>query len=209
MLLDFEEQIARFRLNVTGVLHVGCHLAEEAPIYDRLGVPVVWVEANPDLMPKIAAVLRNYPNQTLRIGAAVTDKDDETVTFHITNYDSMSSSVLEFGTHPQFSPNTVFIDHRELPTVTIDTLMETHDQTVVEKINTLVMDIQGAELLALKGATKFLPQIDQIYCEINTDEVYIGCAKVHDLSMYLPDFYLAAQHMVGNQGWGDGLFLRK
>lgn len=206
MLLDFEEQVRLRGLRVTGVLHVGAHLAEEAPVYNALSVPVVWVEANIDLLDKIQNALQYYPDQNFVIGRAVTDEPDGLVEFKITNYDSMSSSVFEFGTHPQFSPDTVVVERRMMKTTTIDTIMKEYD---VLPINTLVMDIQGAELLALKGAKKFLPQVDYIYCEVNTAQVYVGCAQLDELKDFLPDFDYVAEYMVGNQGWGDGLFVRK
>jgi hypothetical protein len=29
-----------------GIIHVGAHLAEEKEIYDKLSVPVLWIEAD-------------------------------------------------------------------------------------------------------------------------------------------------------------------
>jgi FkbM family methyltransferase len=211
MLLDFEEQVRLRNLHVTGIIHVGAHLAEEAPVYDRLGVPVLWIEANEDLRDKIMWAIKDYPNQVLwqKFGPVINDDGDE-VMFNITNYDSMSSSVFEFGTHPTFSPDTVFVEHRPLVCQTLDTIVEKFfGGSEVLPYNTLVMDIQGAELLALKGATQYLKYVDHIYCEVNRAEVYVGCAQQPELAAFLPDFDYVAEHMVGDQGWGDGLFVRR
>lgn len=210
MLLDFEEQVMKHGLRVHGVLHIGAHLAEEAPIYDRLGVPTLWVEANEDLRDKILWVLKDYPDQHLFARMQpVTSEDGEQVIFNITNYDSMSSSVFEFGTHQQFSPDCVFLDHRMMTTQTIDTIVRQYYMESPPP-NTLVMDIQGAELLALKGAPEYLPYVDIIYTEVNTDEVYVGCAQLDDLAQFLNErgFVLIAEHEVPGQGWGDALFVR-
>ena len=40
------------------------------------------------------------------------------------------------------------------------------------------LDIQEAELLALKGSDKILNYIDAIYTEVNLDEIYLNCAKL-------------------------------
>lgn len=207
MLLDFEEQIHLRGLAVTGVLHVGTHYAEEAPVYARLGIQkVIWVEANPDLESRIRQTISPYGHKLVM--GLVTDVPGQERTFHVTNYDSMSSSILEFGTHPQFSPDTVFVDHRQMTTTTIDAIAAVNDVT---NINTLVMDIQGAELLALHGGVSFLYQVQHIYTEINVDEVYQGCAKLDELSSFLSPkgFDLVAQYLVPGQGWGDGLFVRR
>ena len=161
-----------------------------------------WVEANPGVFDKIRAALIPYPNQLL-IEALVTDVDGSERRFNVTNYDGMSSSVLEFGTHPTFSPDTVWVDHLMLATRTLDSLVAEH----AIDANMLVMDLQGAEGLALKGAQGLIPQLDFVYSEINTAEVYIGCAKVEELDAMLPDFR-RVETTPTPHGWGDGFWCR-
>lgn len=206
MLLNLPELVRKRKLHITGVLHVGAHLAEEAETYHKLGISnVTWVEANPDNIGRILQqVAKNYGHKV--ICALVTDKDREPTEFHVTNFDSMSSSIFEFGTHKKFSPDTVFVDHRVYESRTLDSLAEEHDG--FPGVNFLNLDIQGAELLALKGATNLLPQIQYIYTEVNTDEVYKGCAKITELDTFLNDFARLETGMVRGQGWGDALFAR-
>lgn len=206
MLLDLERIAEQRELKITGVLHVGAHLAEEAKMYDRMGIfPVYWVEGNPDNIPAIKQAVHKYDG--IVIQALITDKDRRPTTFHITNYDSMSSSILEFGTHPQFSPDTVFVDHRELESRTLDSLWKEWKQ--FPDVNFLNMDLQGAELLALKGALRLLPQLDYIYTEVNVDEVYKGCALMDELDSFLFDYERVETGLVPRQGWGDALYVRR
>lgn len=189
-----------------GVLHLGAHLAEEADLYYDFGVrKVYWVEGNPDLRGPLEERLKRYQGNKVVIGL-VTDRDGDTRNFNVSNYDSMSSSVLEFGTHSEFSPDTVWVDKKQLRTTTVDTLSSYHD---FHGINFLNMDLQGAELMALQGATRFLNQLDYIYTEINTDEVYVNCAKAHEIVGFLNGhgFRLMMLQWDGN-GWGDALFRR-
>ena len=148
MMLDWASLRRKYNFaQVNGIVHLGAHLAEEAPSYAELGnVPVWWVEANPGVFDKIREALKPYPRQTL-IEALITDVDGEERKFNVTNYDGMSSSVLEFGTHPTFSPDTVWVEHLTLPTRTLDSLVAEHDI----KANMLVMDLQGAEGFASGG----------------------------------------------------------
>lgn len=204
MLIDFEKEVKERGLNITGILHCGGHLAEEADSYDRLGIEnVIWVEANRDNIPLIQVAVALYGHDVIE--ALIADVSDEERVFHITNYDSMSSSLLEFGTHTQFSPDTVFVEHRVLITSTIDRLMSLNPE-MFEGINCLVADLQGAELMALKGATEFLKQVDVCYLEVNTAEVYVGAAQLYELNEFLGcEPVLTA--MVPGQGWGDGIWL--
>jgi hypothetical protein len=120
----------------------------------------------------------------------------------------MSSSIFEFGTHPTFSPEIHFEQHLQLPTTTLDTLADIYTFT---NANFLNMDIQGAELLALRGAKRLLnEQIDYVMCEVNREEVYIGCAKVEELDELLAEYRFdrVETSWVPNQGWGDALYIK-
>lgn len=206
MLMSFPAVKARYNMRITGVLHVGAHLAEEAPIYATAGIrDVWWIEANPRVQAKILRELRSFPGQRL-IEALVYEKDDVELNFNITNYDGMSSSILEFGTHTKFSPDTVFVDKATLRTRTIDSLAEEHG---VVDANFLNMDLQGAELSALKGATRFLQGVDYVMSEVNRAQVYVDCAQVEELDAFLTDFDRVDTYWVPEQDWGDGLWIRK
>lgn len=204
MLMSLPDLIALYHLDIKGVLHLGAHLGEEADIYDELGCGKVWwVEGNPFVYTKLAANLAGHPDHVL-IEALISDKDGELLNFNITNYDGMSSSLLEFGTHPNFSPDTVFEHKIQRPATTVDTLAERYDI----EANFLNMDLQGAELLALKGATGFLRDVAYIMTEVNCDEVYRGCARVEQLDRYLTNFSRVETYWVPDQGWGDALYVR-
>jgi DNA-directed RNA polymerase len=73
-------------------------------------------------------------------------------------------------------------------------------------------DIQGAELLALKGAEESIKYAKALYLEVNTEEVYQGCALVGDLDTYLGERgferVLTKMWDNGSCGWGDALYVR-
>lgn len=206
MMLELGEAIRKHDMKVTGVFHAGAHLAEEAAEYRRLGIaPVWWVEANPAVINKIKANLRGYRNHYL-IQALLYSEDGVDLQFNVTNYDGLSSSILEFGTHRDFSPNISFVERITLPTSTVDTLVEEHR---IMGCNLLSMDLQGAELHCLQGAKKFLEGCEYVYSEVNKDEVYVGCAQVEQIDEFLSDFERVETLWVGTQGWGDALWIRR
>jgi 2-O-methyltransferase len=210
MMMDWDHLCERYRLaeRVTGVLHCGAHLAEEAPDYDGAfgpDVPVWWVEGNPAVLDKIAAALSPYPNQHL-IGALLADVDDELREFHVTNNDGMSSSLLEFGTHATCHPDTVFVEHLTLPTRTVDSLVAEHQ---ISGVNLMVMDLQGAEGICLAGASRLLASLDFVMSEVNKAEVYLGAVMVDELDRLLCDFERTETQWVADYGWGDGWWVRR
>lgn len=210
MLLDLEQLVGKYRMNVSGVVHAGAHLAEEADLYQRLfgTAPVWWIEANPKVIPKIQQAIRRYPNQQV-IEACLWSEGGVRKTFNVTNHDGMSSSLLEFGTHTEFSTDTWFEDHIDVVTATLDELAADHG---IKGCNLLNMDLQGVELAVANGAkTLIRDEIDYINSEVNTDEVYVGCAKLNELDRYFGTFGFrrVAQSIVPGQGWGDALWVRR
>jgi FkbM family methyltransferase len=209
MLLDLETLIEKYSLDIQGCIHVGAHLAEEAPLYHKMGVPVFWIEADFGAYAKAFHVVEQYPDQLITIGL-ILDEERKNVPFNITNYDSMSSSIFEWGTHAQFSPDTVVVERTLRDSETLDSFKnEYHWMDVWEVANMLNIDIEGAGLLALKGATQLLEQIDYIYIEVQTENVYDGAPMLDEYLAFLSDFEMLELGIVDGQGWGDCFLRRK
>ena len=75
----------------------------------------------------------------------------------------------------------------------------------------LNMDIQGSELLVLKGSTNILKNFDLIYTEINFKEMYEGCALADDLDNFLEiyGFYRSMTSTPESEHWGDAIYIKK
>lgn len=205
MLLDFKRLVAQYTIHPNGLLHLGAHFGQEADDYDAANIRRVWwVEANPQLVVPLGQRLSRYPKHKV-IQALVYSHDNVELDFHVSNSEAISSSILEFGTHTQFALDTRFVDHIRLMTTTVDTLVSRYDINA----EMLVMDLQGAELSALTGATRFLRNVKWIMSEVNEDEVYVNCARVGDLDAFLVDFRRVETSWVPKQGWGDALWIRR
>lgn len=214
MLMTLKGLIERFDLKITGVVHVGAHTGEEATDYANAGITTVWwIEGNPDIIPTLQRNVYRYDHHV--VCALITDVADEQRKFNVTNFDSLSSSVFEFGTHAVASPDVHWVEHKQLTTSTLDDVVATY---TITGCNLLNMDLQGAEMLALRGGTELLKEIDYIFCEINVDELYIGCARLPEMDNFLWDlgYDRVATQMAGNPepgpgwvGWGDALWVRK
>ena len=88
----------------------------------------------------------------------------------------------------------------------IDSLLKDIDLT---GIDFLVMDLQGAELLALKGMGDLLNKFKYAYLEVNRDELYVNGAKVEEIDIYLDNYGFKRKEtkMLGF-GWGDALYIK-
>ena len=139
--------------------------------------------------------------------AVITDIDNEDITFNIAN-NGQSSSVLQFCTHAFEHPSVVYIDTIETKSITIDTFFE-QNQIDSSKLNFWNMDIQGAELLALKGGTKNIPNATVIYLEVNEKELYKNCGLIYDIDELLSSYgFSRVLTCMTIHGWGDALYIK-
>lgn len=203
VLLDLDEIVARYKITGIPVLHVGGHYGEEAELYERNGLrDVTWVEANPETIP----VLRDHvePLGHRVIQALLADRATA-LPFHITSNEGLSSSILELGTHRDEYPEVLVTRSITLRARTLDELCASEQ---VAEFGLLVMDVEGAQLHVLKGATEELKHVDYICLEVNETPLYRGCALVTDIDAYLADF-CRVETVMTPHAWGDALFVRK
>jgi FkbM family methyltransferase len=205
--LDLGMYLLRHGIEPRGVLHVGAHEGQELESYERLGFRrIVFVEANRGLFERLRDRLQGRPGITV-IHAAATDHDGE-VELNVTTNDQ-SSSILALGVHAKVYPWIKVARREKVPARRLDTLLAEH-RLQASDFNVLHLDIQGAELLALRGGEQTLRSIDLVESEVNIAEMYRGCALLPELERYL-----------GNQGlhraalrafhptWGDAIFVRR
>lgn len=208
MLIPFDELFARHHVKPVGVLHLGANTGQEAETYHKFGIPkVVWVEALPDICLKLKEHLAPYPQQ-LALCACLSEVDGKPVAFNISNNEAQSSSFLEFGTHTTEHPTVRYIGQMKMKTTRVDTLLR---QNGINLANGwfLNIDLQGAELLALKGMGNLIRFFKWAYIEVNTKQLYKGCPFVTEIDAYLAPYGFVGKEckMTGN-GWGDKFYAR-
>jgi hypothetical protein len=204
---DIQNILSAKKIKINGCLHVGAHECEELNLYNNLGIKtqdIVWIEAHPKLVDIMRK--REIPNLNL-IQALITDKDDEEVVLNVAK-DYQYSSILEFGTHSIQHPGIVYTDKVYQKSITIDTLFE-RNNIDASKYDFWNFDIQGAELLALKGATKSIKHVKVIYIEVNSAELYKNGALIHEIDDYLAiyNFKRILTNMTQYK-WGDAIYVK-
>lgn len=203
MLISLHSLVEKYKITFTGILHIGAHECEEIVAYDRY-LPrdkVVWIEAIPE---KVSLMKEKYPD--IFIEHAAVSNAVETVNFNVTN-NGQSSSILELERHSLHYPGIVVVRQLQLQTtVTRDVVKKYHSKI---RFNFLNLDIQGAELLALKGMEEYLKDVDYIYTEVNTAKLYKNCVLLSDMDEYLKThgFHRVEISMTG-QEWGDAFYIK-
>lgn len=207
MLIPISYLVKKYNLNLENIMHIGAHCCEELEDYIQCGAKHIhWVEANKKLYRKFRRRLDKSINHISC--AVISDKDGESVSFKITS-NLQSSSILKLKQHLQVHPEIREIKKQKRKTTTIDTLLKDSNLSK-NNIDLLNLDIQGAELLALKGATNTLPGVKSVFTEVNEAELYENCALIHEIYDFLNSFGFrrVEKKMFGDSGWGDAFYVK-
>lgn len=209
MLISFDEinkMLLENNISVNGCLHVGAHECEELTFYKRMGLTpndIVWIDAIPSKVNE--AKEKGIPNV---YNAVITDKNDEEIIFNVSN-NCQSSSVLEFGTHSKEHPQVVYVDKIKQNSITIDTFFQ-RNNIDASKYNFWNFDIQGAELMALKGGINSIKYAKALYLEVNEKELYKNCGLITDIDDFLSRYnFKRVLTKMTQHGWGDALYILK
>jgi FkbM family methyltransferase len=88
----------------------------------------------------------------------------------------------------------------------LDTVMKKEN---INKVDIIWMDLQGAELLALKSLDDNLKNVDYIYTEVSFKEIYHGQVMFTELNNYLSDNFIKFKSLNINEWQGDILYKNK
>lgn len=205
LLIPVDELVSIFKIRPNGILHVGAHLAEEAPMYEKFKwqgkSKIYWVESQSDLAERLSSELDPVIHDVRC--ATVWNVTGARMEFkHTTN--SQSSSLLDLHLHSDKYPG-IKVDKSYI--VITSRLDDIYSGT---NFDFVALDIQGAELKALEGLGGLIDNVKWIYSEVNKIELYKDCALIGDLDLFLSEkgFVRVATRWAFRSGWGDALWVR-
>jgi len=209
MLIELQDIISEFDVDIRGVIHLGAHQGEEAHSYaENLIEKVIWVEGNPELIDNLKKILSGYPKH-LVFNELISDVDNEKILFKIAN-NTQASSVFKLKTHKIYHPSVYHDKTISLYAKTLDTIISNNSINIAE-YNFLNIDLQGAEGKALNGAKHLLKNsIDCICTEINITKLYDGSILLSQLDEFLKEFNFVRRKVVlTDWGWGDAIYIKE
>jgi len=196
------------------VLELGARDCEETAAFsERLPQARVYAfECNPATLPACRERVAPLANVTL-VEKAVADHDgdvsffpinpERTVTTWEDGNPGASSLLRASGKYPA---ETYVQDEITVPAVTLETFLRDEG---IDEVDLMWMDIQGAELMALRGAGDSLARVKMIHTEVEFLEIYSGQALFAEVKRFLNDagFLLAAFTHLGRYA-GDAVFVQ-
>ncbi len=184
-----------------GVIHIGAHVGQELELYHDL--PVIWVEAIPMVFRVLCEKIADYPeHQAFNYLIA----DGKRHRFGIANNAAASSSIFDLKLHKELWPDVGYVAKTEMESITLAKMIERHDIDL-DVYDTLVLDVQGAELMVLQGAGEHMKKFRRVITEAADFEAYAGGCQLSDLDLYLDSHGFARmKRSVGMEKDGVGTY---
>ena len=182
----------KFLLNgsdVKLIFDIGAHVGDTAKNYNKMypNARIIGFEPFPESFQEFKKNCRSF--QQIEPYQLAVAESSGTKTFYSTDF-SPQNSLLKLSPicedyYAQSNAST--ITSLSVESVTLDSFC--HDKNINE-IDICKIDIQGAELLALKGAESLLEgkAIKILYLEVQFNEMYESQAWFHDISSFLLEF---------------------
>lgn len=198
-----------------GVLQLGASYGQELQEFFDAGVRHgVFIEPLAAPFEHLSRLCRQVPNY-VAVNTLCADEAGRSFTFHVASNGGMSSSILEPGTHLEINPGVKFEQTVQVTSSTVDQvaafLRANGHGSVVDTLELLYMDCQGAEFRILQGAPAMLRQIKYIYTEVMRGGLYKDqvpflhyCAFLEAAGFTLNDLHFDHPAQAGN-----ALFVRR
>jgi FkbM family methyltransferase len=207
------EFVQRMGIAEPTIFDIGAHRGSTAARYLDLmpGASLYAFEALPSMCIELEASIGGRPTVHV-INAAVADSVGSRE-FNV-NALAATSSLLSRPTrgHRYYPSEDHLTDTIEVQTLTVDHFVSDHS---IDHVDVLKLDIQGSELMALKGAERLLvEQGPLVYTETMFVPHYEGQPLLHELWSYLAEFGYTLFQLYnlrtadnGQLRYGDALFV--
>lgn len=190
--------------NIFGIIQVGANIGQELHILTSHSENVYLFEPLTEAFDILSNNISKYSDIKI-FKLALGDKNEfKKINISNTNFGA-SSSLLEPSLHLDYFPEIKFDDFEEVEIKRFDEI----DYNF--KANFLILDVQGYELKVIKGFGDKLRNIDYIYTEFSTKELYKDTVLIGELELNLAELgYIRTKtRIASNKPQGDALFVKK
>ena len=166
-------------------------------------------ECNPNTIPICKKNIENYLDRITLIEAAICDYDGE-ITFYpidqqktITTWEDGNPGASSlFKSNNTYTIETYVQNEIITNCHRLDTIMKKYNIPLVDII---WMDLQGAELMALKGLGSFLNNVQFIHTEVSYKEIYSGQVMYEELNEFITDNDFSIKNNLSLSGWQEDI----
>lgn len=202
------------------IFEIGACEGEDSIKYSRLFInsKIYAFEPLPDNIKLIQNNLLRYDIRNVTFYNKALSSKDGTAEFHVSegrpetevesdwDYGNKSSSLLPPAKHLEIVNFIQFNKKINVETITLKSFCKSNN---IHNIDFIHMDVQGAELMVLEGASDFISSIKVVWLEVSKVEIYRNQPLEQDVKKFMTDnnFILVKNSL--DKLWGDQLYISK
>lgn len=197
-----------------GILQVGANYGQELGSFIENGITAgLLIEPLPKPFSHIAELCKSMQG-FVAFNALCGESSGEKHVFHVASNRGESSSIMKPNKHLEMFDFVKFDETVELSSTTVDEILKFVEsqgyQAITDKLDTLYMDVQGAEFKVLLGAPRTLKQINYIFSELIRGDLYEDVVPLANYCALLDAQGFTLNYLKFNKyHHADMLFVRK
>lgn len=164
-------------------------------------------ECNPNTLSICKKNIEPYQDRITLIEGAVCDYDG-TITFYPINQTKTKTTWADgnpgassiFKSNGNYTIERYVQDTIQVPCHRLDSIMNKYS---IKNVDIIWMDLQGAELLALKGLGKLLDTVSYINTEVSYKEIYTGQVMFSELHGFIVKSGFVLKNTITLSGWQE------
>ena len=203
-LMDFSKINEKYKLDITGAIHIGAHYGDEVLDYIKNGIQNIILfeplSRNFEILEKNLSEV----NADIRAYQVALGREEKTEIMYLSSNHAQSSSILKPKKHIDQYPYIYFSETEEVEVKTLDSFN-------IQNANFINIDVQGYELEVFEGGGETLKRIDYIYSEVNRDEMYENNVLINQLDEFLSSYNFTRVETYwpdDKLGWGDAFYIK-
>ena len=170
-------------------------------------------ECNPNTLDLCEYNIKPYSDRITLIKGAVCDYDGDITFFPINQYKTITtwrdgnpgaSSI--FKSNGKYDVETYVQDEIRTNCHRLDTIMKQYN---IPSVDIMWMDVQGSELLVLKGLGTHINDVKYIYTEVTYKEMYSGQVMYEELNDFIISNKFESVSNLSLQGWQEDVIYKK
>ncbi len=205
---DMERLCKQFGIRAEGVLHLGAHDGAEAGIYQRCGFRrVIWVEGYPPFFEKLLLHLKQFPGQQA-FQVLISDVEGEEICFNVADHAESSTTLSPGKAYHESFPSIQFTRSEPMRARRLD-LFFGEQGIELQGCNVLIVDLEGAELKALRSLGDRLAGFEWVGVEISLAENFASGPSFLALDNFLMASGFRRVETVVDTALGNALYHRE
>lgn len=170
-------------------------------------------ECNPNTLDLCEQNIIAYQDRITLIKGAVCDYDGS-ITFYPINQEKTKTTWKDgnpgasslFKSNGKYTVENYVQDEITTTCHRLDTIMDSHS---IPRVDIIWMDLQGAELLALKGLGNKLSSVEYLHTEVSHKEMYTGQVMYKELNDYVIQNNFSILNNLSLRGWQEDVIYKK